>query len=149
MYGAGQAKLALLKLEEAKEEPRSISSSSLEMLANEDLWEEFVPIDLGHWAGSNLRDISMKAGVKEDYDRYYGWTSMFSHGHWPAVRDVSYDTCGNPLHRLHRIPRAEARAMPDVVEDGVEIMDKILSLLDAIYPPFQDRLGGGTASGSS
>ena len=140
VYGAGQAKLAALKLDEAAHQPLSISNERLREIANEDIWEEFLDIDLGHWTNSNLRQLSLDAGVKEDYDRFYSWTSMFIHGHWGAVRSAVFDTCGNPLHRLHRIPRLLPQVQPDVVADAVELADKTLALVDRAYPSFRERL---------
>ena len=140
VYGAGQAKLAALKLEEAVGHPLSISVERLRGIANEDIWEEFVDIDLGHWARVNLRQLAINAGVKEDYDRFYSWTSTYAHGHWGAVRSVVFDTCGNPLHRLHRIPREEPLAQPDSIADAVELVDKTLALVDKAYLGFPDRL---------
>jgi hypothetical protein len=140
VYGSGQAKLAALKLDEAVEQPLSISNERLREIANEDVWEEFLDIDLGHWTNANLRQLSMDAGVKDDYDRFYSWTSMYIHGHWGAVRSTVFDTCGNPLHRLHRIPRSTPQVQPDVVADAVELVDKTLALVDRAYPSFGERL---------
>ena len=140
VYGAGQAKLAALKLGEAGDHPLSISVEQLRGLANEDIWEEFVDIDLGHWARVNLRQLAIDSGVKDDYDRYYSWTSTYAHGHWSAVRSVVFDTCGNPLHRLHRIPRKEPQAQPDSIADAVELVDKTLALVDRAYIGFPYRL---------
>ena len=141
VYGAGQAELAYLKLEEAADQPLSISSEKLRELANEDIREELLDIDLGHWAKANLRQLSAEAGVKQDYDRFYSWTSMYNHGHWGAIRSAVFDTCGNPLHRLHRIPREEPHFQPDVVVDAVELVDKTLTLVNRAYPVFTERLG--------
>lgn len=140
IYGMGQAELAYLKLEEATDQPLSISSEKLRELANEDIREELLDIDLGHWAKANLRQLSAEAGVKTDYDRFYSWTSMYNHGHWGAIRSTVLDTCGNPLHRLHRIPRLEPHLQPDVVVDAVELVDKTLDLVDRAYPVFSERL---------
>ena len=104
-YGAGQAKLAFLKAEADSNPAYNVDLKVLERLANEDVWIEFLAINIGHWETSNLRDLSIKADVKDVYDRYYSWTSNFSHGHWAAIRNTVYDTCANPLHRLHNIPR--------------------------------------------
>jgi hypothetical protein len=141
VYGAGQMKLTTLKLDESDEHPFSIPRSLVDELANEDVWQEFLDIDLGHWAGANLRALSIEAGMKEDYDQYYAWTSSFAHGHWGSIRATEFDVCANPLHRLHRIPRVEPRVQLDVVGDAVSICNKILSLLDRAYPSFDHRLG--------
>jgi Family of unknown function (DUF5677)/SEC-C motif len=138
-YGAGQAKLSYLKLKESGSRPHSVSLEVLEQLANEDRWQEFVPIDLGHWDKTDLRRMSEEAGVKQTYDRFYGWTSTFAHGHWCAIRDSVFATCGNSLHRLHRIPRAEARQLPDVMADACEIVDLVLGLVSRAYPTFDSR----------
>ena len=121
VYGAGQAKLQYLKLDELEICPSYVNIETLVELANEDMWEEFLPIDLGHWDNSNLRRMSDEAGVKDVYDEFYTWTSTYSHGHWGAVRDSVFTTCGNPLHRLHRIPRGIPRTLPDIVPDACRL----------------------------
>lgn len=139
-YGIGQAKLAFLKLDECENIPNYIDVETLEELGNEDHWQEFVSIDLGHWDKVNLRKMSQDAGVKDEYDRYYPWTSGFVHGHWGAVRDTVFQTCFNPLHRFHRIPRQSgARHLNDVIPDACYLADKILEIVDRIYPNFPHR----------
>jgi hypothetical protein len=140
VYGAGQAKLAALKLDQANSQPLSISLETLTEIANEDMWEEFVDIDLGHWAKADLRSLSIEGGTKDEYDRFYPWTSAWSHGHWSPVRHAVFDTCGNPLHRLHRILRDTPRSQLDVVPDAVALVDRIMTLVDREYPPFGVRL---------
>jgi hypothetical protein len=139
-FGAGQAKLAYLKLEEMGEELSFVNVETLERLANEDVWEEFLPIELGHWGKLDTRKLSEVAGVKDEYDRFYGWTSTFAHGHWGAIRETVYDTCGNPLHRLHRIPRESARSLLDVLPDACSCVDRILELISSCYPEFPHRV---------
>lgn len=140
VYGAGQAKLSYLKLEEADDTPQYVEVEMLKQLANEDIWEEFLSIDLGHWEKSNLRQLGIKSGTKEDYDAYYPWPSNFVHAQWGALRDTVFDFCGNPLHRLHRIPRRTARALPDVVPDACILVDKILELVASAFPEFDHRV---------
>jgi hypothetical protein len=140
VFGAGQAKLQYLKLETLDETPSFVDVSMLKDLANEDLWEEFLPIELGHWNRADLRNLSIDAGVKDDYDKFYTWTSSYAHSHWGSVRDSVYDNCGNPLHRLHRIPRESARALPDIVPDACEVIDKILEIVEECYPGFPHRV---------
>jgi hypothetical protein len=133
-YGAGQAKLALLKLSDATKRPHSISLESLERLANEDIWQEFVDIELGHWAGADLRKMADESGTKYVYDAHYGWTSGFGHGHWAAMRDTTLTTCLNPLHRAHRIPAPGKRIHGDVVSDAIELVEAMIAGLLAAYP---------------
>jgi hypothetical protein len=148
VYGAGQGKLAFLKIdesEESSERPTYVSADTLKALANEDQWQEFLPIDVGDWEKSDLRKRSEFAGVKADYDRYYSWTSAYAHGNWGAVRSTVFTTCLNPLHRLHRIPLVHARLLEGVIPDMIHLVDNILALVDGSYPTFEARLSKGTS----
>lgn len=142
MYGTGQAKLAFLKLADLEDQdiPSYVTLEELEELANEDRWKEFVDIDLGNWAKLDLRRMSDEAGVKDLYDKYYGWPSGFVHGHWAAVRDTVFDLCLNPLHRYHRIPSPPRLDMRSVAPDGVKLINLTLDLISRAYPPFKARL---------
>ncbi|WP_153066816.1 DUF5677 domain-containing protein [Xanthomonas arboricola] len=139
-YGVGQAKLALLKLTEIESRPNFLSEESLHLIANEDASEEFVTVDLGHWCNADLRKMAEIAGVKYEYDAYYGWSSTFVHGGWAAVRDVSLAICMNPLHRLHRVPRGIQRPLEDVLEDAIGLFNRICSQVDEIYAGRSDEL---------
>ena len=140
VYGVGQAKLAFLKLDESADEPSYVDVQTLEQLANEDMWQEFLNIDLGHWDNTNLRKMSTEADVKDVYDQFYDWTSVFAHGHWGAIRDSVFETCLNPMHRLHRIPRQSVRTLPNVVPDACQLVDKILESISILYPNFPHRV---------
>ncbi|MDO8370209.1 MAG: DUF5677 domain-containing protein [Candidatus Nitrotoga sp.] len=135
VYGAGQAKLAFLKAQELEGDlPQFIDEGALHQIANEDIWQEFLGIDVGHWSNSNLRKLATEADAKNIYDKYYDWASAFVHGHWAAVRDTNFVTCHNPLHRLHRIPRHLHRILNSVEQDAVGLVNEMLSLLDVLYP---------------
>ncbi len=140
-YGTGQAKLAFLKLVESerKDLPKHVDLSVLESLANEDMWQEFVPIDFGNWTRLNVRKMAEASGIKDVYDAYYVWPSGYVHGHWAAVRDSVFDICANPLHRFHRIPRPARVDMPDVCFDAIDLMNRTLDLVDKAYPSFAAR----------
>ena len=133
-YGAGQAKLALLKISEAKRPPHSVSVELLERLANEDMWQEFVDIDLGHWAGEDLRKMAEVSGTKHVYDAHYGWTSGFVHGQWSAMRDAALTICLNPLHRVHRVPLLYTRQHGDTFADAVDLVESMIQGLLQKYP---------------
>jgi Family of unknown function (DUF5677) len=62
-FGTGQAKLAFLKLVEGERTdlPRHVDVDLLERLANEDMWQEFVEIDFGHWTGTTVRKMAEEA----------------------------------------------------------------------------------------
>lgn len=135
VYGAGQAKLAFLKIQEATGDlPNFLDETALHEIANEDTWQEFLNIDVGHWANSNLRKLSLECDAKETYDKYYDWSSGFIHGNWGAIRDTNFVTCHNPLHRLHRIPRMAHRALNSVEPDAIALVNKMIGLLGMLYP---------------
>jgi hypothetical protein len=134
VYGAGQAKLTFLKVQEQQGElPKFIDEDALYAIANEDVWQEFLNIDIGHWAKANLRQLAIESDSKETYDKYYDWTSTFAHGHWGAVRDTNFVTCHNPLHRLHRIPRIVHRNLNSVEGDIAELIDDMLTVLEDLF----------------
>lgn len=139
IYGSGQAKLTFLKMDEMEVQPKFVDTETLRTLANEDQYEEFVDIDLGHWDSTNLRKMSEKANVKEEYNKFYDWTSGFAHGQWSAVRNTTFDTCGNPMHRLHRIPKEEKVIFNDASTDAKDLCNKILELVDKMYEGFTVR----------
>jgi hypothetical protein len=138
VYGAGQAKLAFLKAQEMDDElPPFLEEDTLHALANEDVWQEYLEIDVGHWARSNLRALAIECDAKDTYDRYYDWTSTFAHSHWGAVRDTNFSTCYNPLHRLHRIPRRSHRVLTSVDADALSLMNEMILALDSAFPAGQ------------
>lgn len=133
-YGSGQAKLAYLKFEEIGDIPAYFDIETIKMIANEDAWVEFVPVNVGNWGEQDLRKISIQSGTKDIYDKYYSWTSNYSHGTWGAVRETVFQTCLNPLHRLHRIPFTHEKLFKDQKEDALLLFGKITDLLDRAYP---------------
>lgn len=139
-YGAGQAKLNALRFDELIDAPEFIDVSTIETISNEDTWDEFLNINLGNWSNSDLRKMSIEAGLKDIYDKYYSWTSGYVHGSWGAVRETCFEICGNPLHRLHRYP--SYRFLPTPINDICYLFNCILDDLDTMYPTFEYRLKG-------
>ncbi len=137
-YGAGQAKLNALRFDELMDAPKHIDINTIEAIAGEDLWEEFLNIELGSWSGLDLRKLSEKSGVKDAYDAHYSWTSGYSHGTWGPIREACYETCGNPLHRLHRFPKQQS--LPDTIPDACILVDEVLEDMNRAYPGFDGRL---------
>ena len=103
-YGIGQAKLALLKINEAANPPHGISKEKLERLANEDVWQEFVDIDLGNWAQIDLRKMAEESGTKDVYDSHYGWTQ-------DSLTATGLPCATNSLKRSLRVPMTSAASV--------------------------------------
>ena len=135
VYGAGQAKLASGKPQQMHGDlPTFLDESTLHSIANEDIWQEFLDIDVGHWASSNLRKLATDCGAKDIYDKYYDWSSGFIHGSWAAVRDTNFVSCHNPLHRLHRIPRVAHRSLNWVEPDAIGLVNEMITALEGLFP---------------
>lgn len=135
VYGADQAKLAFLKTQQTHGDlPNFLDESTLHSIANEDIWQEFLDIDVGHWASSNLRRLATDCGAKDIYDKYYDWSSGFIHGNWAAVRDTNFVSCHNPLHRLHRIPRLAHRSLNSVEPDAIGLVNEMIAVLEKLFP---------------
>lgn len=139
-YGQGQAKLALLKVDEFADAPAFVTSELLDQVASEDKAPEYLSINLGHWANADLRRLSDAAGVKDAYDRIYPWTSAFVHGNWASVRATTTATCGNPLHRLHTVVQPSTNALDDVLGDACDLVDAMLTTVEQLYGVALPRL---------
>ncbi|TSA87782.1 hypothetical protein FNU79_00540 [Deinococcus detaillensis] len=133
-YGAGQAKLAFLKLLDVESLPDFVDMEALEDLANEDLWQEFLTIKIGNWDAGNLRKMSEAADEKNIYDSFYDWTSGYIHGQWGVVRDTTMTNCVNPLHRLHRVPKQYQDYRASVIGDLRVLLANMVNKLKVIYP---------------
>ena len=134
-YGTGQAKLALLKMEnDGGLNPCLVDEATLNLVANEDRFQEFVNVELGHWCKLDLRRMAQESGTKDDYDRYYGWASTFVHSQWAAVRICSFTTCLNPLHRLHRIPLPDHPMLEDALPSALVLLGRMCECFMETYP---------------
>lgn len=141
-YGIGQFSLIDRKYKEEGFISNMVDPSTVDLIANEDKWQEYVSINLGNWDSSDLRTISIYVGEKGLYDKYYSYTSGFIHANWGAVREASMQRCLNPLHRAHRIPRFELPVLPSTNEDCRQLVNKVLEIVDRTYPSFTNRVGG-------
>lgn len=139
-HGSGQANLIYRKFEENNYASSTVDKETIERIANEDKWVEFVPINLGHWDSSDLRKLSEYVGEKQLYDQYYAYTSGFVHGSWAAVRESVFQKCFNPLHRLHLLPTFDLPLMSSVTKDMMDLTNKLLSLVGVAYPSFDIQI---------
>jgi len=135
VYGAGQAKLAFLRTQGmVGDVPKFFEEEELEQIANEDQWQEFLDIDIGHWDRTNLRTMARDSNCMQLYESFYSWTSSFNHAHWGSVRDTNFITCHNPLHRLHRIPRLVPRKAKSIESDAANLVNGMLGVLERLFP---------------
>lgn len=139
-YGAGQINLIHKKYSDESYDSAMVDITVIDKLANEDKWSEYVPINVGNWDESDLRKICIALGKKDVYDKYYPYTSGYLHASWGSVREASFQTCYNPLHRLHRIPSYGLPILPNVNEDCRQLLNEIFKLVNKTYPGFKHTL---------
>lgn len=64
-----------------------------------------LPVDVGHWANKNTRQLAEEADCKEGvYDIRFNQYSASVHPQWNAIERDNLVTCQNPLHQYHKIP---------------------------------------------
>lgn len=64
-----------------------------------------LPVDVGHWANKNTRELAEEADCKEDlYDIRFQKYSGSVHGQWNVIEKQNLVVCQNPLHQYHKIP---------------------------------------------
>lgn len=139
-YGSGQAKLMNEKIIEGGVKADYLDPISIREIANEDAWTEFVSVNLGHWENRDLRKISEDIGMKDIYNKYYIWPSGYMHGNWAAIRESVFQTCFNPLHRLHCIPRVRREGHQlDATNDFLFIWNELFQIIVKAYPGAKDK----------
>jgi hypothetical protein len=110
-YSVGNTKLAKLKVEEMIDKGETYLeplAKELSFLVNEEIWEEFVNINLAdNFAGTNFRQMAIDTNLKRIYDLIYSPASSVIHGEWVSLKRYNMRRCSNPLHRFHRVPELE------------------------------------------
>jgi len=134
-YGIGKYKLILLKARETTVDSDShVNPDLLELLVNEDLWEEFIDTDLRYFDQMNIRQKSEYVDEKELFDIWYDYDSNYSHALWGAVRESAMVKCDNASHKLHAVPDLfQKQNCIDVIPDMIKLMKRIMRLLDEEY----------------
>ena len=119
--------------------PRLLNASLIELIANEDGWNELRPINYGAWHNKNAKEMSKEIGAEELYNKYYEYLSEYQHAGWGAVRQSSMQICYNLLHKGHIIPTDNMMLQLSNINDCKIIMNKLLKLVDTEYPSFKFR----------
>jgi len=134
-YGIGKYKLILLKARETTVDSNShVNPDLLELLVNEDRWEEFIDTDLRYFDQMNIRQKSEYVDEKELFDIWYDYDSNYSHALWGAIRESAMVKCDNAAHKLHAVPDLfQKQNCIDVIPDMLKLMKKIMTLLDKEY----------------
>ena len=76
----------------------------LDALVNQDIMEEFQPIEVGgSFAGIDTRKMAAEVGMETEYRILFQPASSNVHGEWSIIDENVFVRCANPTHRRHRI----------------------------------------------
>jgi len=134
-YGIGKYKLILLKAREINIDSEShLSPDILEMLVNEDIWEEFIDTDLRYFDQMNIRQKSEYVEEKELFDIVYDYDSNYTHALWGAVRESAMVKCDNVAHKYHAVPDIMCKQnCIDAIPDMLKVMKRTMLLVSDQY----------------
>jgi hypothetical protein len=134
LYGIDKYKLILLKAREIIVEDSShINSKIIEIIVNEDKWEEFVNIDLKYFDDMKIREKFNYVGEENLYNAY-DYDSNFAHGLWGAIRESSMLHCHNSAHQFHSVPDIYLeQKLPNIIHDSISVMLSLLEILKENY----------------
>lgn len=110
-FGLGQAKLEL-EHRRAEIGTRTPTPDEAAMLDAREAWINLQratflqDVDLGKWSGLSVRQMAEEAGCLDFYHYVYTPFSGAAHSMWHHVAPHNLRTCGNPLHRYHRVPES-------------------------------------------
>ncbi|MDD4896997.1 MAG: DUF5677 domain-containing protein [Atribacterota bacterium] len=124
-YGINQYKLVLLKIrEESANNIDILDIQLIDLLVNEDKWEELIDVDLNFFDKDNIRN-KFNSADKPQYNNY-DYLSSYSHGLWGAIRESSMLHCNNPAHIFHSIPDIEFnQKLPNAINDSMKYFEEI------------------------
>lgn len=140
-YGRGNLKLYKLQLEEFRDaQKKSIAGLDeqikyLDLLVNQDIWEEFQDINLGSFGSTTTLSMARAVGMESDYKLYFAPASSRVHGDWSMLDLFVLTRCVNPLHRGHRILDTQKQPVVafDLIEWVLHRLDLIVSEYELVF----------------
>ena len=136
LYGLGQEKLLLEHLK-ARLAERGIDPNQDQDFQELERWliaqrySHLTEVNVGDWAGVNLREMADETGHLDihriDYARWSGAT----HNMWPHLVRFNLQQCQNALHGFHRVPLVLRMSQdPYYLQWAAECLDKTFALFD-------------------
>jgi hypothetical protein len=114
-YSLGKQKLYKLHLTDYGERTgldMSEVEEDLEERINSEIFEEFLPIELGSvFEGTDMRKMAYDVKLEDLYRLVYSPTSAELHGEWVSLKEHNLTLCVNPLHRYHRLPKLQSEGL--------------------------------------
>jgi len=132
-YGLGQEKL---NIEHRKKLPESEINN--EIIKTMEKWLEsqryafLTDVNVGSWAGTDMRSMAEQADCKELYNMAYNPLSAATHNMWHHICKWNLIHCPNPLHKFHRVPYVPSKFESDfsVFYSAVLYVRKIFDVFD-------------------
>ncbi len=122
-YSLGKQKLYKLHLSDYSERmglDLSDVEEELEERINSEIFEEFLPIELGSvFEGTDMRKMAYEVKLEDLYRLVYSPTSAELHGEWVSLKEHNLTLCVNPLHGYHRLPKLQSDGM---LSTGIVLM---------------------------
>ena len=136
LYGLGQEKL-LLEHEKAKLTEQGIQSDEDQNILEWDRWlnaqryTHLTEVNVGDWAGVNLREMAEDIGQLDLHRIDYGRWSGATHNLWNYLVRFNVQHCKNALHGFHRVPIVpRLNPDPSYLQWAAEYLDKTFALFD-------------------
>lgn len=138
-YSLGKQKLFKLHIEELPIAQQPMGQQLIEVLGDsidEEIWEEFVSIDVGSlFEKMDTRKMAQEAGLKDFYDLVYQPYSADVHGEWVVLKTFYLQHCMNPLHLYHRVPRLDLglTMSPQIVLSAARVLADTVHAWAKVY----------------
>jgi hypothetical protein len=148
LYGLGQEKLLLehikAKLAEQGTDPsKDQEMQKWESWLNAQKYIDLLEVNVGDWAGVNLRAMAEEAGYLDLHRIDYGRWSGAIHNMWHHLVRFNLQYCQNALHGFHRVPLVPRLSPnPYYLQVAAEYLDETFALFDKKTGV---RLGGSSA----
>ncbi len=105
-YGEGQEKLLMLHLQDNYPDSSTIEGLDYENISDEigQFNIEMLDIELKSWTKKDARKLAIEAKMEKFYRLVYSPSSADIHGTWHSLKNTNLCSCGEILHRFHRLP---------------------------------------------
>ena len=142
-YGLGQEKLFIEFLKEALEEnPDAYDSESVKEIIevrkgwlNSQLADWATEVNVGSWSGLSTRKMAKEIGKESIYKHVYVPFSGAAHNMWQHVGIYNVESCSNPLHKWHVVPKILR------VSSHPDFMYRSAKYISMTYELFDEKMG--------
>lgn len=138
-YGLGQEKLQIEHLKQSEVEEQFKEDLELMIEAKRSWLEKqhysfLQTVDVGKWAGIDMRDMAGKAGCEGLYKYVYSPFSSCVHNMWNHIGKFNVTHSDNPLHKFIRVPyHPEFNHEVDILVKSAKYFSRSLELIDEKY----------------